>query len=202
MSNQSGEARQPVRARSGWAGWLETAGVALSQPAVALVLRLTAPRGLPDPAVHTAYVIAPRDMFTRYAAAFATTARLGEGPRRAPCRSASGLADRRTPPVAEQLALRGLKAERLWAGAGLGQAASQRGQAHPYGRGGLPGAEVQEESERGRFPLAGWQPAQSQGHGRAFGPRCLVRSAGAAGGPAPAPGPPAAVLEMVMPGQP
>ena len=77
--NRSGEARQPVRARSGWAGWLETAGVALSQPAVALVLRLTAPRGLPDPAVHTIYIIAPRDMFTRYAAAFATTARLGEG---------------------------------------------------------------------------------------------------------------------------
>jgi len=38
-----------------------------------------APRVLPYPAVHAICVIAPRDMFTRYAAAFATTARLGEG---------------------------------------------------------------------------------------------------------------------------
>jgi hypothetical protein len=81
--NQFGEARQPVRARSGWAGWLEAAGVALSQPAVALVLRLRlmAPQVLPDPAVHTIYIIASREMFTRYAAAFATAARLREGSR-------------------------------------------------------------------------------------------------------------------------
>ena len=52
--------------------------MARSEPVVALVLRLTAPRVLPDPAVHTIYIITPRDMFTRYAAAFATTARLGE----------------------------------------------------------------------------------------------------------------------------
>jgi hypothetical protein len=57
--------------------------VALSQPAVALVLRLRlmAPHVLPDPAMHTICIIAPRDMFTRYAAAFATAARLREGSR-------------------------------------------------------------------------------------------------------------------------
>jgi hypothetical protein len=41
--------------------------VALSQPAVALVLRLRlmAPHVLPDPATHTIYIVAPRNMFTR-----------------------------------------------------------------------------------------------------------------------------------------
>lgn len=75
--------------------------MALSEPAVALVLRLTAPRVLPDPAVHTIYIIAPRDMFTLYAAAFCHDCPAGRGfPGRAPCRSAAGLANRRTLPVA------------------------------------------------------------------------------------------------------
>jgi hypothetical protein len=71
------------RRRWGWARWLEALGVALSPLAAVLVLRLRlmSPSGLSDPAMHTAYIVHPRDMFTRYAAALGPTARLREGGR-------------------------------------------------------------------------------------------------------------------------
>ena len=51
-----------------WARWLEALGVVLS-PAVAtlvLRLRLMAPSVLPDPALHTSYIVEGRDVFMRY----------------------------------------------------------------------------------------------------------------------------------------
>jgi len=73
----------PRRRRWGWARWLEALGVALSPLAAVLVLRLRlmAPSYLSDPAIHTAYIVHPQDMFTRYAAALGPTARLREGGR-------------------------------------------------------------------------------------------------------------------------
>ncbi len=65
-----------------WALWLEALGVALSPAAAALVLRLRlmAPSVLPDPALHTSYIVEGRDVFMRYAF-LAGQGRLREGGR-------------------------------------------------------------------------------------------------------------------------
>ncbi|MDR0346375.1 MAG: glycosyltransferase family 39 protein [Nocardiopsaceae bacterium] len=82
-ASQPGLREQPAGPRLLWARWLEGLGVVLSPAAAALVvrLRLMAPSGLPDPAIHTSYIVNPQDVFSRYSAALAATGRLREGGR-------------------------------------------------------------------------------------------------------------------------
>jgi Dolichyl-phosphate-mannose-protein mannosyltransferase len=59
---------------------LEALGVLASPAVLFLVLRLQemTPAKLPDPAIFTTFVVDPRDVFTRYAAVFASTSRMRE----------------------------------------------------------------------------------------------------------------------------
>ena len=65
---QPGAVTQPAGPRFAWSRWLEALGVVLSPAAAVLVLRLRlmAPSSLPDPSLHTSYIVEGRDVFMRY----------------------------------------------------------------------------------------------------------------------------------------
>jgi hypothetical protein len=71
----------PSSSNRRWPLVFESLAVGLSPVIAFFVLRLRAmaPVELPDPSMHTIYVVDPAQMFNRYAAAFAATARMREG---------------------------------------------------------------------------------------------------------------------------
>jgi 4-amino-4-deoxy-L-arabinose transferase-like glycosyltransferase len=81
MKNTPGSQAEPAARQRRWTLVTETCAV-LAAPLIAffvLRIRAMAPVGLPDPSMHTIYIVGPSQMFQRYAAAFSSTARMREG---------------------------------------------------------------------------------------------------------------------------